>query len=51
LRFWKKSPTGKPENDHRRRHFVFPFHPPAFSTLRERADGRGAIVFLPLRGP
>jgi hypothetical protein len=50
-RFWKKSPAGKAENDHRQRHFVFPFHPSAFSILRERADGHGAIVFQPLRGP
>jgi hypothetical protein len=43
--------VGKAENDHCQRRFVFPFHPPAFSISRERADGHEAIVFQPLRGP
>ena len=51
-RFWKRSPAGKRENDHRRRRFLFPFCPSAFPALSPgRADRFMVMLFRPLRGP
>jgi hypothetical protein len=51
-RFWKRSPAGKRENDHRQRRFLFSFHPSAFPALSPgRTDGFMAMLFKPLRGP
>ena len=50
-RFWKKSPAGKRENDHRQRHFLFPFCPSILPVLSPgRVYGFKAVLFQPLRG-
>jgi hypothetical protein len=44
--------VGKQENDHRQRRLLFPFLSSVFSALSpEKADGFGAMLFQPLRGP